>query len=238
MTELSKANKYDFKRDEDEEWFVVHDSAVTNTNPNSIVEVRINTTPICPNMTNKEFRVMARRLLGWAEMAVDRRIEDLKINDAATRNRMQYWFGKNDENTRQYLLAGFLRVSSVIKSLTPSSLVRSDPRTDRILGCVPKIQNMDGEAAHVCAPNTERKLISISMKFCNGLRDEDEDHDSRVSTIIHEVTHFTDTFASEDSMYSVSRPLAFWGQRNSEISLKNADSLAGYVLFEEKRYGY
>jgi peptidyl-Lys metalloendopeptidase len=238
MTEFSKENKYDFKLNEEEEWFLVHDSAVTNTNPDSIVEVRINTTPICPNMTNREFRITARRLLEWAAMAVDRRIEDLNRNDAGTRNRMQYWFGKNDEDTRQYLLSGFLRVSSVIKSLTPASLTRSDPNTDRILGCVPNVQNLDGEAAHVCAPNTERKLISIGMKFCNGLRDEDEDHDSRVSTIIHEVTHFADTFASGDPMYSISRPLAFWGQRNPEKALKNADSLAGYVLFEEKRYGY
>ncbi|CAM2170534.1 hypothetical protein PSAC2689_10310 [Paraburkholderia sacchari] len=36
----------------------------------------------------------------------------------------------------------------------------------------------------------------------------------------------------------ISRPLAFWGQRNSELALKNADSLAGYVLYEEKRFGY
>lgn len=238
MADFSKDNKYDFKQTEDEEWFLVHDSAVTNTNPGSIVEVRINTTPICPNMTNREFRVMAKRLLGWAAMAVDRRLQDLNRNDAETRYRMQYWFGKNDEDTRQYLLTGFLRVSSVIKSLTPASLVRSDPNTDRILGCVPNTQNMDREAAHVCAPNAERKLISIGMKFCNGLRDEDEDHDSRVSTIVHEATHFTDTFASGDLMYSISRPLAFWGQRNSEKALKNADSLAAYVFFEEMRYGY
>ncbi|MCG5075208.1 M35 family metallo-endopeptidase [Paraburkholderia tagetis] len=237
MNEFSNDNKYGFKRSEDEEWFVVHDSAVTNTNPDSMVEVKINTTPICPNMTNSEFRVMAKRLLCWAAMAVDRRIDDLNRNDVKTRDRMQYWFGRSDEGTRRYLLSGFLCVSNVIKSLTPASLVRADPATDRILGCTPRM-NTDGEAAHVCGPNTERKLISISLKFCTGLRDEDQDHDSRVSTIIHEVTHFTDTFASGDPMYSISRPLAFWGRHNPELALKNADSLAGYVLYEEKRFGY
>lgn len=92
MAEFSKDNKNDFKPSEDEEWFLVHDSAVTNTNPDSIVEARINTTPICPNMTNREFRVMTKRLLGWAAMATDRRLQDLNRNDAETRNRMQYTF--------------------------------------------------------------------------------------------------------------------------------------------------
>ncbi|MBN3786810.1 M35 family metallo-endopeptidase [Burkholderia sp. Ac-20353] len=238
MNDFSSKNKYDFDSNENEEWFLVHSGAVTNTNPGSIVYVSIDTTPICPNMTDREFRVMARRILGWTEKAVDRRISDLNRNDNRTKDRMHFWFGKNDEATRQYLLTGFHQVSRVIKSLAPTNLVRSDQQTDRILGCAPNLKNLDGEAAHVCAPNTSRKLISIAMKFCDGLRDEDEDHDSRVSTIIHEVTHFADTFASGDSMYSISTPLALWGQRNSELALKNADSLAGYVLYGEQRYGY
>lgn len=237
MNEFSRENPYDFKQNNDDEWFIVHDTAVTNTIPGSMVNVTINTEPICPNMTNKEFRVMAKRLLVWAEMAIDRRLDDLKRNNTITKDRMQYWFGRSDEETRLYLFDGFLRVSNVLKSLTPSNLVRTDPETDRILGCTPRMHT-GNEAAHVCGPNTERKLISISLKFCTGLRDEDEDHDSRVSTIIHEITHFSDTFSSSDSMYSISRPLAFWGQRNSALSLKNADSLAGYVLYEESRFGY
>ncbi|MDY7803748.1 M35 family metallo-endopeptidase [Burkholderia stagnalis] len=238
MNEFSEKNQYGFDIDEDSEWFLVHSGAVTNTNPGSVVYVDIDTTPICPNMTDKEFRVMARRLLGWAAQAVDRRISDLNINDHKTKERMEFWFGVSDETTRQYLLVGFRRVSGVIKSLAPTNLVRANPETDKILGCAPNLKNLDGEAAHVCAPNTDRRLISISKKFCSGLRDEDEDHDSRVSTIIHEATHFIDTFASGDSMYTISTPLAMWGQRNSELALRNADSLAGYVLYGEKRYGY
>jgi len=34
-----------------------------------------------------------------------------------------------------------------------------------MLGCVPNMGNVDNEAAHVCGPNTERRLISIAMKF-------------------------------------------------------------------------
>ncbi|WP_347468672.1 hypothetical protein [Burkholderia stagnalis] len=137
MNEFSEKNQYGFDIDEDSEWFLVHSGAVTNTNPGSVVYVDIDTTPICPNMTDKEFRVMARRLLEWAAQAVDRRISDLNINDHKTKERMEFWFGVSDETTRQYLLTGFRRVSGVIKSLAPTNLVRANPETDKILGCAP-----------------------------------------------------------------------------------------------------
>ncbi|WP_423381891.1 hypothetical protein [Burkholderia sp. LMG 32019] len=63
MNNFSDHNEYDFDADESKEWFLVHSGAVTNTNPGSTVHVYINTTPICPNMTNREFRTMAARLL-------------------------------------------------------------------------------------------------------------------------------------------------------------------------------
>ncbi|MFB9125526.1 hypothetical protein ACFFYR_21070 [Paraburkholderia dipogonis] len=46
------SNSYGFKTSENEEWFEVHSIAVTNTNPGSMVYVSIDTTPICPNMTD------------------------------------------------------------------------------------------------------------------------------------------------------------------------------------------
>lgn len=165
MGEFSKKNEYDFENGEDKEWFLVHSGAVTNTNPGSMVYVDINVTPICPNMTNREFRVMAARLIKWAIILVERRIADLNRYDNKTKERMIYWFNRSDERTRQYLLDGFVRHLSVLKSLSPHNLVRSDLELDRMLGCVPNMENRDAEAAHVCGPNTERRLISISMKF-------------------------------------------------------------------------
>jgi len=40
---------------DDAEWVTVHDTAIANTNPDSMVHVTINTVPICSNMTNKQF---------------------------------------------------------------------------------------------------------------------------------------------------------------------------------------
>jgi hypothetical protein len=90
MNDISNHNEYNFDADEDNEWFLVHSGAVTNTNPGSLVHVHINTTPICRNMTNREFRIMVARLIKWAIILVDRRIADLKRHDEKTKERMSY----------------------------------------------------------------------------------------------------------------------------------------------------
>jgi hypothetical protein len=56
MNEFSNNNKYGFQTKQNEEWFEVHSSAVTNTNPGSMVYVTIDTTPICANMSDSAFR--------------------------------------------------------------------------------------------------------------------------------------------------------------------------------------
>jgi peptidyl-Lys metalloendopeptidase len=226
-------NAYGFKQSEEEEWFLVHDTAVTNTVPGSNVVVRIDTTPICPNMTDREFRIKAKFLLRCAVTLVERRIADLHRYDAATKERMRYWFNRSDQDTRQYLAAGFSRHLTALNALTPASLVRSDPNLDRLLGCVPNMKNVDREAAHVCGPNTERRLVSIGMKFCNGLRDQNMYGDSRLSTLIHEVTHFADTFDSNDPRYGIDPTSAEWARNNPQQALRNADTLTGYVVYGE-----
>ncbi|WP_321878835.1 M35 family metallo-endopeptidase [Paraburkholderia bannensis] len=233
MNEFSKDNPYGFDQSEDEEWFLIHDSAVTNTNPGSMVYVTIDTTPICPNMTDREFRIIAKRLLIWAVILVERRLADLNRYDNTTKQRMIYWFNRSDNSTRQYLITGFMRHLAALKSLTPASLVRSDPKLDRILGCVPNLKNVEQEAAHVCAPNTERRLVSIALKFCNVLRDQNMYGDSRLSTLIHEVTHFADTFASDDPRYGIDPTAAEWARNNPDLALHNADKLTGYVVYGE-----
>ena len=53
--------------------------------------------------------------------------------------------------------------------------------------------------------------------------------DPRLSTLIHEVTHFDDTFSSKDTVGTMrkSLPLA----SNPEEARFNADSITGYVLY-------
>jgi len=88
-----------------------------------------------------------------------------------------------------------------------------------------------GAAAHVCGPDTATHTICIHELFCT-MRDRSTGADSKLSTIIHEATHFTDTFSSGDHKYTITPFLPRWGQQNPDLAIDNADSIAGYVVYE------
>lgn len=105
----------DFDVNDGGEWFLVHSGAVTNTNPGSMVEVRINTERICQNMTNSEFRGMILRQRDRAVSLVEQRILELQRWSNADKARVLQWFGKADEATCITLLAGLTAISRVLK---------------------------------------------------------------------------------------------------------------------------
>jgi len=53
------------------------------------------------------------------------------------------------------------------------------------------------------------------------------DGDSRLLTLVHEVTHFDDTFSSNDTWYGTTRSREHAKDARSRF---NADSLASYIL--------
>ncbi|MCC8402556.1 hypothetical protein LJ655_11755 [Paraburkholderia sp. MMS20-SJTN17] len=230
MNDFDRNNKYGFKVIENEEWFVVHSGAVTNTNSGSMVYVTVDTTPICPNMTDAEFRAKVMALRDDAVALVDKRIAALKTWDASERVRVTKWFGMKDDATRNLLIQGFTAVNRIMRNLQPRSFVRQSPELDHVLGCLPQPVS-SGSAAHVCAPDTASHTISIHQAFCE-MRDFSSGADSKLSTIIHECTHFTDTFGSKDWKYTITRFLPIWGQQNPRQAINTADSLAGYIVYE------
>ena len=86
-------------------------------------------------------------------------------------------------------------------------------------------------AAGVCKPDSKSRTIAIAELFCY-LRKTSSEKDSQLSTLIHEVTHFTDCFDSLDTAggFTLSLPLA---RVDGGVALKNADNLAGYVAWRE-----
>ncbi|WP_321902269.1 M35 family metallo-endopeptidase [Paraburkholderia tropica] len=228
MSDLPGKNEYGFKVNE-EEWITVHSTAVTNTNPGSMVTVKINTERICEDMSNKEFREIINSILRRAVPLVEASVRALKLWTPNERARVQRWFGRNDETARTILLNGIARVSAVLRGLSPANFVRTGSDRDRATGCMPNPARSGQEAAHVCAPDTATHTISISPLFCT-MRHWSDNADSRVSTVIHEVTHFLDTMASKDHQYTIAFTLRDWAQSNSDLALNNADSVAGYIV--------
>ncbi|WP_260463903.1 M35 family metallo-endopeptidase [Burkholderia sp. Bp8963] len=97
---------------------------------------------------------------------------------------------------------------------------------------MPNTKNLAGEVAHVCGPDTATHTISINPKFCELPERSAGTLDSMQQTIVHECTHFTDTFGSLDykNTYGqfLSRRLA---KNEPEMAIRNADNIAWYILY-------
>lgn len=181
------------------------------------------------DQVGKAFRDSVSSILQRAIPLVDTRIAALKQWSTGERVRVQRWFGRNDEFAHAILFDGLPRILTVLRNLSPANFVRTAGEQDRVTGCMPNPVGAGQEAAHVCAPDTATHTISISPQFCT-LRHWSADSDSRVSTVIHEVSHFMDTMATRDNKYTIAYTLRDWAQGNSELALNNADSVAGYIV--------
>lgn len=210
------------------EWQTVHDTACTNTNPNSCVDVTINTTPICPNMTNKEFRQRMMKVMDAAVVLVSDRIVAVSRWDAQERARATTYFGRADDDIRAVLVAGLPKLLSALKELAPEKIVRWDDSVIKNLTCA-LVPDSGQNRAGVCKPDSENRVIAIYSAFCS---DSDGElwHGAKVKTIIHECTHYTDTFNSDDLMYgNTESGMRAFALGNSDKAIRNADSIVGYI---------
>ncbi|HEY1998244.1 M35 family metallo-endopeptidase [Paraburkholderia sp.] len=227
MSDSDGSNHYSFHEAENEEWIEVHSAAVTNTNPGSTVHVTINTTPICPNMSNGDFRKLIIRLRDTALVLIRERIADVTRWDQTAQDRAKIWFGRADEALRARLHAGLPKLAAAMQELKPENIVRWDKQANQNLTCsiVPDSGHND---AAVCKPDSARRMIAIYSHFCT-LPDVYVSGNCKLNTIIHECSHYIDTFNSQDISYGFGRALSRWGQNASEEAWCNADSIACYV---------
>lgn len=182
---------------------------------------------ICPNMTNKAFCDLVLELRDDAVGLVEQRLRDLDVWSKPEQQRVARWFGTSDDEVRQYLKNGFRQTLKVLKELTGDNFVRYSEQAMRNVGCTPS-GNKGRLLAEVCGPDTRRRTIGIGLEFCE-LRKNSYGTDSKMNTLIHEVTHFEDTFSSKDMVYTMGASLRLASQPN--VARTNADSLTGYVVY-------
>ncbi|WP_250472190.1 M35 family metallo-endopeptidase [Caballeronia sp. GAFFF1] len=215
----------------DNDYAVAHDSAETNAVPGSQVHIDLDTTPICLNMSNKEFRESIIKSRAEALDLIQTRIAAVSKWDARDQARVKKWLGRSDDVSRAVLQAGLPKLLSAMDDLKPENIIRWDAQKQRNITCTIFPDNGSTDAA-VCKPDTARRMIAIYPHFCNSPRSQLW-HGCQVLTLIHECTHFTDVFDSIDAMYGVSVGLSFSAQENADKAIRNADSLASYVGIED-----
>jgi hypothetical protein len=228
MNDFAKNNKYGFKSSQDEEWFEVHTGAVTNTTRGSMVDVIINTARICPNMSNNEFRKEVMRARDAGVSLIEERIAAVARWDAKERDRAEIYFARADEEIRTTLAAGLPRLLSAMQELVPEKIVRFDSELNRSLTCS-VVPDRGVNHAAVCKPDSEKRVIAIDSKFCS-ISHGELFHECKIKTLIHECTHFADSFNSTDEMYTDTESGAkFFAKHNPDLAIRNADNITGYI---------
>ncbi|VWB47115.1 M35 family metallo-endopeptidase [Burkholderia lata] len=227
-------NKYDFEVQDNEEWILVHSGAVTNTNPGSMVYVSINTTPICSNMSNKEFRKLVMRARDAAISLIQQRIAGVTMWNVAEQARARLYFGRADNDIRATLAIGLPRLLIAVQELVPEKIVRWDDTMNKRLTCG-VVPDSGSNTAAVCKPDSEKRIIAIYSKFCR-ISNGDLWTAAKVKTLIHECTHYIDTFNSDDIAYSDTESgLRIFAMNNPDSAIRNADSITGYVATFDRK---
>ncbi|WP_439891585.1 M35 family metallo-endopeptidase [Ralstonia sp. 25C] len=210
---------------------LIHDTATTNTVPESKVPVPVNTARICPNYSNAEFRKLVMKLRGAAVILINDRIADVARWDNAAKERAEFWFGRADDALRLKLRDGLPKLASSMKELVPENIIRWDEQEQRNITCSVVPDSGMNDAA-VCKPDSARRIIAIYSHFCT-LDDVFVADKCKLKALIHECSHYVDTFNSDDVVYGHGHGLSIWARTSVEQAHKNADNIACYVAHYE-----
>ncbi|MGU7774936.1 M35 family metallo-endopeptidase [Burkholderia sp. MR1-5-21] len=214
------------------EWIHVgNGESNTVTGSKVVIPLSLNGPPICTNMTDAEFRKLVLGLTDEAVVITKRRIAELARWTPDIQARVTVWFGSSDSAIRTRLTTGLGALVTVMSNLTAKNFVRPGSDADLATGCLPNMKHLDGEVAHVCRPDTATHTIAININFCSLPHRSAGNLSSKQLTIVHECSHFIDTFGSEDYPGAYGR----WAcerlaKENPEQAIRNADSIAWFVL--------
>lgn len=218
--------------DDNEDWVHVG-TAYTNTTPGSVHIIELDMTRICENMSNSAFRKLILRLRDAAIALIQERIQGVERWGHDEQQRVHTWFGRSDQAIRARLRIGLPRLLRVMQELRPENVIRWDEQAQRNITCTVFPDNGITDAA-ICKPDSNRQIIAIYPHFCS-LPDARLSTNCKLKVLIHECTHYVDTFDSNDEIYGFGTGLKIWAQENKNIAIHNADSLACYIAFFDDR---
>ncbi|WP_174425860.1 M35 family metallo-endopeptidase [Cupriavidus basilensis] len=190
-------------------------------------------TLICQNMSNAEFYATMNRLRDKAVRLLADRLVELDRWNRADQDKVRLWFGNAREDTRETLRDGLARMREIMHGLTDRNYERQTKEALARVGCVPRAKGDEiPAAASICKPDGTYSIF-IGHLFCTMPDEANRNNvtpsanDSKLTTLIHEVSHFPSAMNTEDSWSNIK-----WAQKQAardKFCLNNADSIAAYV---------
>lgn len=191
-------------------------------------------TLICPNMSNAEFYKTIMMLRDKSVVLLDQRLAELDRWHRADQDKVQLWFGDASASTRQTLRSGLARIRELMSGLREANFERYSPENLRRAGCIPRAGAGELEStASVCKPDGTYTIF-VGPIFCglanerNSLGGVPFDQESKLTVLIHEVSHFPNAMNAEDRWYSI-RLSRIKAKERDAFCISNADNIAYYV---------
>jgi hypothetical protein len=170
-------------------------------------------------------------IIGIARMHAGIRLGALERWDRQEQDRFFQWFGTRDSSDNFRIKMGLAAMRRILDGLQCHDFLPLTSEVAKTLGCQIS-ENNSGVVAAVCQVPGVHKIM-LSHEFFD-LRPLSYTFDSQVSTLIHEVAHFQESFGTtnigETYSFSKARMLA---QFSSADALRNSDNIAAYILVEE-----
>ncbi len=161
----------------------------------------------------------------------EQRRRDLMRWSPAAEARVIEWFGSASIDTTRKLIWGLGALAGVMASLGPRNFVRIGSEADRATECLPNLNHLDAEVAHVCRPDTSTHTVAINLPFCSLPERSAGNLSSQQLTIVHECAHFADTFDADDHSGAYGRSAcAQFARRYPDKAIDNADNIAWFIL--------
>ena len=180
---------------------------------------------ICPEMSDEKFCEMMLGLRDRAIKVIQRRENLLMTWGAPERKRVKIWFGIDDAEIKKFLQAGLTKVISALTAMTARNFVKYTPDFGLSQGCTPS--SPENQIAAVCRTDLTARTIGFTRLFC-AIEAISPAKDSKISILIHEVTHFEDMFATYDHKYGF-HASKLLSANDTILTRTNADSYAGYI---------
>ncbi|CAB3766001.1 hypothetical protein B7G54_13800 [Burkholderia puraquae] len=165
---------------------------------------------------------------------IQQRIAGVTTWNVAEQARARLYFGRADDDIRTTLEIGLPKLLNAMQELVPEKIVRWDDTMNKRLTCG-VVPDSGSNTAAVCKPDSEKRIIAIYSKFCK-ISNGDLWTAAKVKTLIHECTHYIDTFNSDDIAYSDAESgLRIFAMSNPDSAIRNVDSITGYVATFDRK---
>ncbi|WP_454762843.1 M35 family metallo-endopeptidase [Cupriavidus campinensis] len=191
-------------------------------------------TRICPNMTNAEFHASMLGLREKAVKDIDSRLSEISAWGRTDQIKVTLYFGSASNEIRSTLKEGLIRIRSILMSLTSINFERYSEESLARTGCIPRAPKDNLGAASVCGPDGMHRIF-IWPAFCHLPETKESAHgtpvdgDSKLLTLIHEVSHFQDAMGTRDVWYST-RNSRWQAEDANRFCIENAENIAAYTV--------